>query len=390
MIQRIITFEKKKVLREKELMRCGIPRNDIRKDLRICSQHNNEKVIINKIINHGKTTVRKMFELTVPSCQGVASFSAPSKMDNKGLGHDRQKRQMVNLYCQVYKKAKKEDIVRALNSPSSESSSRESSGQSSSDSDTPPKEKINRFSADTIKLKKRLAYHDRDPIVRPLTLSDKEIKRRTGFRNEKDMLVYIFIICNGNMKKLVHTSSALTWYEEWFFFFEMKYGRTCRRWEDAASEEKYGIGVEYLRKLFNEKLIQELTCRNSWPKYLTHDEDVFFMSDEFEERYKGRRIIMWDNTNINIAQPSCADMQRATWSSYYASNVLKGGIFLMLCGWMGAHNLWTGAVSDTRYNGEGEILDAQKKFVASDLVNDQVLPFTNMTETGYCLLLAAW
>ena len=62
----------------------------------------------------------------------------------------------------------------------------------------------------------------------------------------------------------------------------------------------------------------------------------------------------------------------------------------MLSGWMGSHNLRTGAVSDTRYNNKGEILDAQKKFVASDLVNDQVLPFTNMTDKGYRLLLAAW
>ena len=62
----------------------------------------------------------------------------------------------------------------------------------------------------------------------------------------------------------------------------------------------------------------------------------------------------------------------------------------MLSGWMGLHNLWTGAVSDTRYNGEDEILDAQKKFVVSDLVKNQVLPFTNMTDKGYRLLLAAW
>ena len=62
----------------------------------------------------------------------------------------------------------------------------------------------------------------------------------------------------------------------------------------------------------------------------------------------------------------------------------------MLCGWMGAHNLWVGAVSDTRYNGEGEILESQKKFALSDLVNGKLLPFTNMTDKGYRLLLAAW
>ena len=61
----------------------------------------------------------------------------------------------------------------------------------------------------------------------------------------------------------------------------------------------------------------------------------------------------------------------------------------MLSGLMASHNLWMGAVSDKRYNGEGEIIDAKKQFVASDLVNDQVLLFTNMTDTGYQLLLAA-
>ena len=274
-----------------------------------------------------------------------------------------------------------------FNSPTSSSSSNESS---SSDHDSPSNKKSNRFSAETVKGPKRKAFHERDPIVEPHTLSDKEIKRRTGFCSEHDMLVYICIICNGQIEMMVRTSTALSWFEEWFFFFELKYGRSCGRWEDAASCEKYGICVKYLRKLFVRKLQLELTCRKSWPKYFSHAEDVFFMSDEFEERYKNRRIIMWDNTNINIAQPSCADMQRATWSSYYAHNVLKGGIFLMLCGWMGAHNLWTGAVSDTRYNGEGEILNEQKEFAESDLVNNQVLPFTNMTDKGYRLLLAAW
>ena len=57
---------------------------------------------------------------------------------------------------------------------------------------------------------------------------------------------------------------------------------------------------------------------------------------------------------------------------------------------MGGHNLWMGAVSDTRYNGKEEILDVQSEFAESDLVDWQILLVTNIFDKGYRLLLAAW
>ena len=114
------------------------------------------------------------------------------------------------------------------------------------------------------------------------------------------------------------------------------------------------------------------------------------MSSSFQAIYQGRRIVEWDNTNVDISQSSCAELQRLTYSSYYAGNVLKGGVSLQLCGWLRTHYLWTGAVSDTIYNGEGEILNIQKEFSAKDPVGEKIIPFTNLTDKGYRILVAAW
>ena len=62
------------------------------------------------------------------------------------------------------------------------------------------------------------------------------------------------------------------------------------------------------------------------------------------------RVVMWDMTNIPAYAFSDADLNRFTYSVYYAMNCFKGGIFVQLCGWMGTAHLWVGAVSDTDYN----------------------------------------
>ena len=44
MIERHLTYQKKKHCRREELDRCGISRNDDRRDLRICSDHEYENL----------------------------------------------------------------------------------------------------------------------------------------------------------------------------------------------------------------------------------------------------------------------------------------------------------------------------------------------------------
>ena len=87
---------------------------------------------------------------------------------------------------------------------------------------------------------------------------------------------------------------------------------------------------------------------------------------------------MWDMTNIPAYGFSYADFNRMTYSKYYAMNCFKGGIFCQLCGWIGTADLWTGAVSDTDYNRRAGYIQEQEQFQNNDLVNDGVIPFTNV------------
>ena len=59
---------------------------------------------------------------------------------------------------------------------------------------------------------------------------------------------------------------------------------------------------------------------------------------------------------------------------------------MQLCGWLGAHSLWVGAVSDTKYLSESGILEMQEEFIETDLTSD--LPFTNIVDKGYRCVIA--
>ena len=62
-----------------------------------------------------------------------------------------------------------------------------------------------------------------------LDISDAEVYRRTGFKTKNDMLVYIFVVCNGDISKIMGRSTVLTWFEEWFAHFEFKWGHFVER-----------------------------------------------------------------------------------------------------------------------------------------------------------------
>ena len=52
--------------------------------------------------------------------------------------------------------------------------------------------------------------------------------------------------------------------------------------------------------------------------------------------------------------------------------------------------MWPEAVSDTDYNQREGYLQLQQESVLDDLVNGQVLPFTNIYDKGYCAKMIAW
>jgi hypothetical protein len=89
-----------------------------------------------------------------------------------------------------------------------------------------------------------------------------------------------------------------------------------------------------------------------------------------------------------MAKPNDALTNRLTHSLYYGGNVGKGGVFIQLCGWLGTHELWCGAVSDTFYLSNSGILEEQERFVKQDATSQ--IPFTNVTDKGYRCTMAAW
>lgn len=66
-------------------------------------------------------------------------------------------------------------------------------------------------------------------VIQISNISDKILTQTTGFRSMASMLVFIFVVCNGDLDKVRNTTTTLTWIEEWYLYFERVYGRSVRR-----------------------------------------------------------------------------------------------------------------------------------------------------------------
>ncbi len=76
-------------------------------------------------------------------------------------------------------------------------------------------------------------------------------------------------------------------------------------------------------------------------------------------------------------------MQGLTFSDYYGSNCLKGGVAVQAMGWIVVFMLFTGGASDSLHFEKCEVLKRQKKFALTKLVNGKVIPFLNILDEGY-------
>ena len=123
-------------------------------------------------------------------------------------------------------------------------------------------------------------------------------------------------------------------------------------------------------------------------KVLSYNEDCTLRKARWNLKYRERngekiRPIFWDMTGIKAYQFGAANLQRDTFSKYYAGNCFKGGIFVQLSSWMGVWDLWGGNVSDTDYNKKAGYLQEQAAFQRKDLVDSEVVPFTVTLDKGY-------
>jgi hypothetical protein len=171
-----------------------------------------------------------------------------------------------------------------------------------------------------------------------MNIVDSEVKRRTGFKDQKTIVAYIITVCDGSTDEIKRRCSSLTWFEEWFFHFEWKWGRTITRWLDG--EKVFDVDAKILRKIHRNKLALERRIHGRWPKYASYLEDVTLRKPKWNAKYDVKngvktRPVMWDMTGIHAYQFGAGDLQRVTFSKYYAGNCVKGGIFVQTCDWGG-------------------------------------------------------
>ena len=230
-----------------------------------------------------------------------------------------------------------------------------------------------------------------------LDISDADVHRRTGFKTKDHLLTYIIVVCNGDILKITRRRTVLTWFEEWCAHFEFKWGRTWSR--EIELQVEYGPQMKYMRQTVDGKYSLEVSARDRWPTYVTHEEDCKLRKSKWDEKYgkfedeKSLRVVMWDMTNISAVAFSDPNANRITYSVYYAMNCFKGGVFVQLCGWMGTAPLWTGAVSDTDYNKRAGYMQEQEVYAKDDLVMVNGVPgyraFLNIYDKGYRAKLVA-
>jgi hypothetical protein len=239
------------------------------------------------------------------------------------------------------------------------------------------------------KLKVLLSKTDSNKNIKSINMkmsnhTDQMIKDMTGFPSLSAMVCFVILINNGEIESIItntHTST-LTWFEEWLFVLEKIWGRLVIRWCDASN--KYGISKRSLLDLFDVKVKQINEFKSRWGVYATYQEDKDLRQSKWETEFGQHRLVMWDNTNIPLCfKPTDAEAQRNTYSQYYSGNVGKGGVFIQPCGWMGTHDLWMGAVSDSEYMLRSGVFEQQHKFLTRNDPLSSHVSWLNMLDRGY-------
>jgi hypothetical protein len=218
--------------------------------------------------------------------------------------------------------------------------------------------------------------------VRLYKLTDKIVKVHTGFHLISAMIAFIVVACHGDINVISMTITTLTWLvEEWIIYFEIIWGKFSRLWVDLTVQ--YNLSDRTLRRIFDRILDIVVDTRNTWPRFASLKEDIALRRRNWNETYRGKRVIMWDTTDVRLYKSSDAEIQRCTYSSYYSGNVGKGTIFVQPCGWLGTHEIWMGAVIDCDYLTQSGILDIQSTYIKTYNSESESEPWYNILDRGF-------
>jgi hypothetical protein len=396
------------VERQETLDRLGYSRYD-KRDLRWCTDHPSEMASKQYRYDIGtydckdntwtrEKTRHATHKFMAPVQTGRQSPTRPAETCNRGLGRDRQwtrtSEAMYGFNHHTLNQLGSEGVELIIQEMRGAPSPAASTGNISSASSTPKRQRISPTRAHLVSPLSTPAVTDNgnaslEEALKPdlSRWKPSEVLDKTGFEDLEQLLSFAAIVSGGKRSILCATQSTkLSFVEEWMLYSEWIYGHKRNHLKDLAKD--YGVSKNTAWKVLQAKLIFVLRARAGWPNYATNEEDVKFRKPTWREHFSdSTRVVMHDNTNVPLVDPSDPDIYRSLRSEYYAMCCAKGGIALQLCGWIRATELMTGAVGDSEYVKIVNLLQEQKAFAEWD--QSTLESFLNIFDKGYRCTLDA-
>jgi hypothetical protein len=254
------TKGRKKFWRNEVLRRAGIP-GDERKDLRICGRHayvdlrdsfcystpDGSKKTETATFLVPEATRKKVVEEneSLPSSKGLGSerFQASVLESLQESSWEANSQRVQEVVESVIHSVTKEDVLSQL-------SNEDDPGNRRRIIDESVREDLRAINArvrqqigldgyletagaegggGSIREKKKVATSRSETVLPPpkvsMSMSNKEVKLRTGFSSQFHLLSFVAAACNGDVKEMARKETQLTWLEEWWVYFEWIWGR---------------------------------------------------------------------------------------------------------------------------------------------------------------------
>lgn len=371
--RRRITYHQKRFKREEITERLGLGRHCKESNLRRCTCHPMEivtgKWVQCSFLPKGKQKIR------IPSFEAPKSIAAngahtPAKSVSKGTGTDRELTRFVKDTSQ--KEASMSKPTRVLLAREGMENDNASTEVKSSDEKPLASWQIPKFPLES--------------------LTAKEVKRLTGFRDLQAMLSFAAVVCGGDLERLTKRCTKMTWVEHWLLVFDFVWGRSKIRFQEF--EKEYDCSDKTLRNALRQNLRMVLECRARWPMYASYDEDAKFRDRSWDRHFDpetSNRLFLHDSTNISMARPSAAEPQRMLWNSYYHECCAKAGVACQPCSYIYGLPLVTGHSDDDNTIEATKMFERQKAFADNDtsMRPGAKKPILNIFDKGYHLVLEA-
>jgi hypothetical protein len=136
------------------------------------------------------------------------------------------------------------------------------------------------------------------------------VKARTGFFSLLSLLFFVVVVvCNGDLVQMMEKESSMSWFEEWFLYFQWEWGRDSTTL--PLLKDFFNTSDSTIRRVLRRKLNTELEARKRWPRFATLDEDVTLISSWWLNKQGAKRGILWDDKkHISISATRDAQLNR--------------------------------------------------------------------------------